>query len=96
MVSQFDSITDHYAAKRKVATIDPVPPVASTSRVAISVPTVEPNKRQKTSNFGFARPGLAIAEQEEKDRQLKQRQYEKARAKRKSQATDAKKGQQFQ
>lgn len=78
--SKFDSITNHYAAKRKVATTD-VPPVASTSqKPTATIP--ETNKRQKTNMLGYAKR----LENEKEEKEAVKRKLELAKARRKSQA----------
>ncbi|KAH9821611.1 hypothetical protein DFH28DRAFT_950042 [Melampsora americana] len=79
--SKFDSITNHYAAKRKVAATDVLPVASTSQKPTTSIP--ESNKRQKTNTLGYAK---RLAESEKEGKEASKRRLELAKAKRKSQA----------
>lgn len=92
---QFDSITNHYAAKRKVGTADGLATGSISKKSSGLTEPVEANKRQKTSDFGYKPSVMGVESTQEvkKEGNLK-RQLELAKARRKSQvaSTDGKKG----
>ncbi|KAG0145784.1 hypothetical protein CROQUDRAFT_557728 [Cronartium quercuum f. sp. fusiforme G11] len=89
--SKFDSITNHYAAKRKVLgnnTLD----TESTTKLPLENSN-EQNKRQKTSDFGYNKTRVVVAneEDEKKKKVANKRQLEMVKARRKSQVTESRK-----